>query len=216
MQATGAAGQDFGRPRCSQALVRFKRRQIVRALAQLFFFAKANLRGYIGPGHTQGAGLATTTLTFEHGVTHQGFDGFHRVLQLHRAVTGVVVEIACARHAVGSSVRRQCSAQGNALFQQILMDVDDAAAREYFVELVALQLVVASAATDHHGFDVQVVQGIGYTVKQYAVIGNDFFRLVCLTTAALRVAAAQITRRQHGLHTRMPEHGLRSQAHLAE
>jgi hypothetical protein len=34
--------------------------------------------------------------------------------------------------------------------------------------------------------------------------------------AALRVAAAQVARRQHGLHAGVPEHGLGGQAHLAE
>ena len=96
------------------------------------------------------------------------------------------------------------------------MDVDDAAAGEYLVELVALQLVIARATAHHHGFDVEVVQRVGHPVEQHPVVGDDFFRLVRLATAALRVAAAQIAWRQHGLHARVPEHGLGGQTNLAE
>ena len=96
------------------------------------------------------------------------------------------------------------------------MDVNDAATWENFVELIALQLVIAGAATDHHRFDVQVVQGVGHAVEQDPVVRDNFFGLVKLTAALLGVAAAQITRRQNSLNTRMPEHGLRGQAHLAE
>jgi hypothetical protein len=83
-------------------------------------------------------------------------------------------------------------------------------------ELVALQLVVAGAAAHHHGLDVQVVQRVGHAVEQHPVVGDDLLGLVELAAAALRVAAAQVARRQHGLHTGMPQHGLRGQAHLAE
>ena len=96
------------------------------------------------------------------------------------------------------------------------MNIDDAAAGEYLVKLVALQLVVAGAAAHHHRFNVQVVQRVGHAVKQHAVVGDDLLGLVKLATAALRVAAAQVTRRQHGLHAGVPQHGLRSQADLAE
>ena len=88
------------------------------------------------------------------------------------------------------------------------MDVDDAAAGEDFVKLVALQLVKTGAAADHHGLDVQVVQGVGHPVEQHPVVGDEFFGLVKLAGGALGVAAAQIARRQHGLHAGMPQHGL--------
>ena len=96
------------------------------------------------------------------------------------------------------------------------MDVDDAAAREYFVKLVALQLVITGAAGHHYGFDVQVIERIGHAVEQHAVVGDHFVGFVKLPRAALRIAAAQIARRQHRLHARMPKHGLRGQAHLAK
>ena len=90
------------------------------------------------------------------------------------------------------------------LLQQVFVDIDDATAWKYLVELVALQLVVTRAATHHHGFDIEVIERVGHTVKQHTVVGNDFFSLVKLTTAALRITTTQITRRQHSLHARMP------------
>ena len=96
------------------------------------------------------------------------------------------------------------------------MDVDDAAAGEDLVELVALQLVVAGAAAHHHGLDVQVVQGGGHAVEEHPVVGDHLLGLVELARAALGITAAQVARRQHRLHTGMPKHGLRGQAHLAE
>ena len=96
------------------------------------------------------------------------------------------------------------------------MDVDDAAAREDLVEFIALQLVVAGAARHDHGLDVEVVQRIGHAMEQHPVVGDDLLGLVVLAVAALRIAAAQVTRRQHGLHPDMPQHGLRGQADLRE
>ena len=96
------------------------------------------------------------------------------------------------------------------------MDIDDAAARENLVKLITLQLVIARAATDDHGFNVQVIQGVGNAVEKHPVVGDDLVGFVELTAALLRVAAAQIARWQHGLHTRMPQHGLGGQTHLAE
>ena len=102
------------------------------------------------------------------------------------------------------------------LLQQVFVDIDDATAWKYLVELVALQLVVTRAATHHHGFDIKVIERVGHTVKQHTVVGNDFFSLVKLTTAALRITTTQITRRQHSLHARMPEHGLGRETYLAK
>ena len=183
--------------------------QLSFILAQLFFLAKADLRRNIGPGHAQRAGFATAAFALQHVVAHQRLDRFHRVLLFHGAVARVVVQVASGPWLVGSR-------QGDAFFQQVFMDVHNAAAREYFVEFVALQLVVASAAADHHGLDVEVIQCVGHTVEQHPVVGDDLFGLLELPRSALRIAAAQIARRQHSLHTRMPEHGLRGQAHLAE
>ena len=107
-------------------------------------------------------------------------------------------------------------AQRDVFLEQVLVDVDDSAAGKDFVELVALQLVIAGTATDHHRLDVQVVERVGHTVEQHAVVGDDLVGLVELAAAALRIAAAQIARRQHRLHAGMPEHGLRGQPDLRE
>ena len=96
------------------------------------------------------------------------------------------------------------------------MDIDDATSWEYLVELVALELVITRAATHHHGFDVEVVERVGHAVEQHTVVSDDFFRLVELPTAALRIAATQVTRWQNSLHTRMPQHGLCGESYLTE
>ena len=96
------------------------------------------------------------------------------------------------------------------------MDVDDAAAGEDLLELVVLQLVVTGAAADDDSLDVEVIERVGNAVKEHAVVGDDLFGLVELARAALRIAAAEIPRRQHCLHARMPEHRLCGQPDLAE
>ena len=96
------------------------------------------------------------------------------------------------------------------------MDVHNAAAGEDFVELVAGQLVVAGAAADHHGLDVQVIERGGQAVKLHPVVGDHLVRLLVLAAAALRVAAAHVARWHHRLHARVPQHGLGGQANLAE
>ena len=88
--------------------------------------------------------------------------------------------------------------------------------REDLFEFVALQLVVAGAAAHHDRPDVEVVQRIGDAVEQHPVVGDDLLRLVELAAAALRIAAAQIPRRQHRLHADMPQHRLRREADLRE
>ena len=103
-----------------------------------------------------------------------------------------------------------------ALLQQVFVDIDDATAWKYLVELVALQLVITSSTTHHHSFDVEVVQRIGHAVKQHTVVGDDFFSLVKLPTAALGITATQITRRQNCLYARMPQHGLGGESYLTE
>ena len=184
---------------------RQRRRRAQRgfALAQFLFLAKAHLGRDVGPGHAQRAALAAAALALEHVVADQRLHRLHRLLQLHRAVAGVVVQVAAL-----------AGRQRDALLEQVLVDVDDAAAGEDVFELVALQLVVAGAAADHHGLDVEVVQRVGDAVEQHPVVGDDLLGLVELARAALRIAAAQVARRQHGLHAGMPEHGLRGQADL--
>ena len=53
-------------------------------------------------------------------------------------------------------------------------------------------------------------------MEQHAVVGGDFLRFFHIARAFLWITTAQIAWRQHGLHTHMPEHGLRGQTHLAE
>ena len=53
-------------------------------------------------------------------------------------------------------------------------------------------------------------------MEQHAVVGDDLLGLVELAGAALRVAAAQVTGRQHGLHSDVPQHRLRREADLRE
>src|SRR5690606_22324858 len=121
-------------------------------------------------------------------------------------VAGVVVHVA---HALGAF-------QFDAFFQQVLVDVDQAAPREYFLKLVACQLVVAGATADHHRLDVKIVKGGSHTVEQHAVVSDDLVGFVVHAIAALGVATAQVTRRQYRLHPGVPQHGLGGQAHLRE
>ena len=106
--------------------------------------------------------------------------------------------------------------QFHAFFQQKFVDVDDAAAGEYFFEAVFGQRVVTRSAGDDDGFDVEIIQGVGHAVEQDAVVGNHFVRFVGIAVGVLRVAAAQVAGRQHGLHADVPQHGLRGQPDLGE
>jgi hypothetical protein len=96
------------------------------------------------------------------------------------------------------------------------VDVEQAAAREDLLELVFLQLVHAGAAGDDHRLDVEVVQRVGDAVEEHAVVGGDLLALVLLTAERLRIAAAQVARRQHRRGADLVEHGLRGQADLRE
>ena len=106
--------------------------------------------------------------------------------------------------------------QGDAFFQQVFVDINDAAARKNLVELISLQLVVTGSAAHHHRLDVQVVQRVGNPVEQHPVVGDHLLGLVKLARATLRVAATQVARWQHGLHAGVPQHGLSGQTDLAE
>ena len=108
---------------------------------------------------------------------------------LHRRVAGIVVHVARAFDAV----------ELDALFQQVLVDVEQAAAGEDLLELVFLQLIHAGAAGDDHRLDVEVVQRVGDAVEQHAVVGGDLLALVLVAGRGLRIAAAQVAGRQHGV-----------------
>ena len=96
------------------------------------------------------------------------------------------------------------------------MDVDDAAAWEDFLKTVFFQLVVAGTATDDDGFNVEVVKGVCHTVESHAVVSTHFFGFSLIAACILRIAATHIARRQDGLYTDMPEHGLDGESDLAE
>ena len=53
-------------------------------------------------------------------------------------------------------------------------------------------------------------------MEQHAVVSNNFVGFIFLPGSTLRVATAQVSRRQHGLYPRMPQHGLGCQADLTE
>ena len=96
------------------------------------------------------------------------------------------------------------------------MDVDDAAAGEDFFEAVFFELVVAGAATDDDGLNVEVVEGVCHTVESHAVVGAHFFGFSLIAASVLRIAATHIAGRQDGLYTNMPKHGLNGKSDLAE
>src|SRR5690606_21682376 len=102
----------------------------------------------------------------------------------------------------------------DAFLEQVFVDVDQSAAREDPVEFVAGQLVIAGAATYHHGLDIQVVKRGGQAVEEHAVVGDHLLGLVFHAVATLRVAAAQIAGGKHGLYAGVPQHGLRGQSNL--
>ena len=74
------------------------------------------------------------------------------------------------------------------------MNIEYAAAGENFIKVIIFELVVTGSAAYDHGFDIQIVQGIGYTMEQYAVVHGDFIAFVFITAGGLRIAAAQIAR----------------------
>ena len=96
------------------------------------------------------------------------------------------------------------------------MDVDDTAAWKDFLKTVFFQLVVAGAATDDDGFNVEVVEGVCHTVESHAVVGAHFFGFSLIAACVLRIAATHIAGWQDGLYTDMPEHGLNGKPDLAE
>ena len=123
-----------------------------------------------------------------------------------RGVARVVVEVLLTFHAV----------QLYAFFEQVFVDVDDAAAGEDFFEAVFFELVVAGAATDDDGFDVEVVEGVRHAVEGDAVVGAHLFGFCLVAARVLRIAATHIAGRQDGLYTDMPKHGLNGKSDLAE
>lgn len=71
----------------------------------------------------------------------------------------IVVHVA---HVVGTG-------DAHTFFQQVFVNIHQAAAWENFFEMVVLELLEAGAAGNEDGFDVQIVERIGQTVKEHAV-----------------------------------------------
>jgi hypothetical protein len=125
---------------------------------------------------------------------------------LHRRVAGLVVQVAApltpssltpfsSRYSWMSSRRQPGKILPNWYFSQ---------------------LVHAGAAGDDDRLDVEVVERVGDAVEEHAVVGGDLLALVGLAGGGLRVAAAQVARRQHGLRADLVEHRLGGQADLRE
>ena len=106
-------------------------------------------------------------------------------------MTRIVIHVASAGH----------SFKMNALLQQIFVNIDDTTTWENFIEFIALQLVVAGSTRNDDSFDIKIIQGVSYPMKQYAIISNDFFCFIKITGTTLRITTAQISWRQHSLHT---------------
>src|SRR5882762_4718204 len=104
--------------------------------------------------------------------------------------------------------------QPHSLLQKVLVDVHDLGARKYTLEFIPLELIEAGSAADHDGFDVEVVERVGDPVKQHTVVGGALLLLVEFAGPPLRIAAAQISGRQHGLHADVPQHRLSRETDL--
>src|SRR4029079_17331305 len=103
LQAARARRQDLevslggGRLRGRQRAGGDHRAQRDLVLPQLLFLAKAHLRRDVGTADAEGAALAAAAVALANGLAAERLDGRQRLAQLHRAVAGVVEEIArCA------------------------------------------------------------------------------------------------------------------------
>ena len=181
-------------------------RQARDAAFDFLLLAEAHLGGDVGTRHGQRAGLAAAAVAEVDAVAEQLRRHLRAVVHAHRIVAGLVVEVAHPFHAV----------EPDALLHQVLVDVEQAAAGEDLVEFVLLQLVHAGAAGDDHRANVEVVERVGEAMEQHAIVGDDLAPLVGLPGCGLRVAAAQVARRQHGLRAQLEEHRLGGQADLRE
>ena len=85
-----------------------------------------------------------------------------------------------------------------------------------FFKAVFFKLVVAGAATDDDGFDVEVVEGVRHAVEGDAVVGAHLFGFCLVSACILRIAATHIAGWQDGLYADVPEHGLDGESDLAE
>ena len=153
-------------------------------------------------GHAEGARFAAAAFVERHIRAHQLFTTLLRLIGLHRRVARVVIHVA----------HPSTPWSLTSLLHQVLVDVEQPAAGENLVELVFLQLVHAGAARHDHRLDVEIVQRVRDAMEQHAVVGGDLVGLVALPGGILRIAAAQIARRQHGDRAGLIQHRLRRQA----
>ena len=58
----------------------------------------------------------------------------------------------------------------NAFFKKVFMDVDQAAAREYLFEFIAIELIQASATTDHDRLNIEVIERVCDPMEEVGVI----------------------------------------------
>jgi len=114
---------------------------------------------------------------------------------------------------VANALLRRC--RDLALMQK-LVDIEQPAAGEDALELVLQKLVHAGAAGDDDSTDVEVVERVGDAMEQHPIVGGDLLAARGLAAGGLRVAAAEVTGRQHGLHPGIVEQRQRGQANLAE
>ncbi len=138
-------------------------RSAVGAPAHLLLLAEAHLRRDVRTRHRQRAGLTAAAIGEHHLRAHQVVDDLHRRVRLHRRVARIVVHVARARDAV----------EPHALLEQVLVDVEQPAAREDALELVLHELVHARAAGHDHGADVEVVERVRDAMEQHAVRRRD-------------------------------------------
>jgi hypothetical protein len=204
LQAGRAGGQDLDLAGMAAGA------DLIHADAHFLFLAKAHLGGNVGPRDGQRAGFAAAAIVlFDDAVLRAVHEGVHhgeRIVLLDGRVAGVMVEVTHTGDVI----------QAHAFFHQIFVNVDDLTAGEDLVEFIALELIETGAAAHHHGFDVEIVQRIRHAMKQHPIVRDDLIRLVHFSGAALGIAAAQVSGRQHGLHAHMPQHGLGGEPHLGE
>ena len=174
-------------------------------LLDLLELAVTHLGGDVGALDGEEARLATAALGLHDVGAGELLDRFERRVEPERRVARIVVEVRVGVHG-----------HGDAALEQELVDVDDAAAREDAVELVLVERLDAGAAAHDDGLDVEVVERVGHAVEEHAVLRHHLLGLGGLAVGELRVAAAAVARREHGLDARVHEHRLDGEAHVAE
>ena len=79
--------------------------QCLDAFFEFLLFAEFHLSSNIGTGYGKGPGFTAATIGQGHRLTKQVRCDFDRIMLLHRAVAGVVVEILNALHTIDAVLR---------------------------------------------------------------------------------------------------------------